>query len=138
MTWHRENAGEPRMPSPWLEAIRSFHALAWQDDLSARELKDLLEHPATRVAGSNPLPLPQRQHYPQPQLPAALLPASLTVSMHRQLIDCPYKFFAACGLKPSSSMEDSAMRNLIVLACLVLTLTTTSQSETIVVRSDGS
>ena len=99
LTWHQENAGEPRLPSPWLEAIRSFHELGWQDDLTDRELQDLLEHPATRVIGNNPLPLPQRQPYPQPQLPAALLPAVLSVSMHRQLIDCPYKFFAACGLK---------------------------------------
>jgi ATP-dependent helicase/nuclease subunit B len=88
-----------RMPSPWLEAIDTFHQLAWQDDLTARDLQDLLEHPATRVAGNNPLPLPQRQPYPRPVLPAALLPATLSVSMHRQLVDCPYKFFAACGLK---------------------------------------
>jgi ATP-dependent helicase/nuclease subunit B len=32
-------------------------------------------------------------------LPAGLLPESLSVSAHRHLIDCPYKFFAACGLK---------------------------------------
>ncbi len=99
LTWCQENADEQRMPSPWLEAIRTFHELAWQDDLSANELKALLEHPATRVIGNNPLPLPQRQAYPRPALPAALLPAELSVSMHRQLIDCPYKFFAACGLK---------------------------------------
>ncbi|MGB5178861.1 MAG: PD-(D/E)XK nuclease family protein [Gammaproteobacteria bacterium] len=99
LTWCRENAAELRMPSPWLEAIRTFHALAWQDDLTANDLQALLEHPATRVAGLNPLPLPQRQPYPRPVLPAALLPAELSVSMHRQLIDCPYKFFAACGLK---------------------------------------
>jgi ATP-dependent helicase/nuclease subunit B len=99
LTWHREHAGEMRMPSPWLEAIRSFHELAWQDDLTARELQDLLEQPATRVAGNNPLPMPQRQNAPRPVLPASLLPAALSVSMHRQLIDCPYKFFAACGLK---------------------------------------
>jgi ATP-dependent helicase/nuclease subunit B len=99
LTWHQENAGELRLPSPWLEAIRSFHELGWQDDLTDHELQDLLDNPATRVTGNNPLPLPQRQSHPQPVLPAALLPATLSVSMHRQLIDCPYKFFAACGLK---------------------------------------
>ena len=99
LSWCQENAGEPRMPSPWLEALCTFHELAWQDDLMSDELKAQLEHPVTRVIGHNPLPLPQRQHYPRPALPAALLPAELSVSMHRQLIDCPYKFFAACGLK---------------------------------------
>ena len=109
LTWHQENAGELHLPSPWLEAIRSFHELAWQDDLTARELQDLLELPATRVIGNNPLPLPQRQPYPQPVLPAALLPATLSVSMHRQLIDCPYKFFAACGLrlKPREEVSEA-------------------------------
>jgi ATP-dependent helicase/nuclease subunit B len=109
LTWHQENAGEMRMPSPWLEAIRTFHTLAWQDDLTAAELQELLEHPATRVAGDNPLPLPQRHPYPQPGLPAGLLPATLTVSMHRQLIDCPYKFFAACGLqlKPREAVKEA-------------------------------
>jgi ATP-dependent helicase/nuclease subunit B len=98
LTWHQENAGELRMPSPWLEAIRTFHEIAWSDDLTAHELKDLLEHPATRVSGNNPLPVPQQQGHPCTELPAKLLPAALSVSMHRQLIDCPYKFFAACGL----------------------------------------
>jgi ATP-dependent helicase/nuclease subunit B len=99
LSWCRERDGELRMPSPWLEAIRSFHKLAWQDDLTAKNLKALLEHPASRVAGDNPLPRPRLQPHPRPALPAALLPAEVSVSMHRQLIDCPYKFFAACGLK---------------------------------------
>ena len=109
LTWHQENAGELRLPSPWLEAIRSFHELGWQNDLTDHELQDLLEHPATRVVGNNPLPLPPRQPYPQPVLPAALLPATLSVSMHRQLIDCPYKFFAACGLrlKPREEVSEA-------------------------------
>jgi ATP-dependent helicase/nuclease subunit B len=109
MSWCQDSAGEPRMPSPWLEAIRTFHELAWQDDLMAVELKALLEHPATRVAGNNPLPPPPPQHYPRPALPAALLPAELSVSMHRQLIDCPYKFFAACGLrlKPREAVREA-------------------------------
>jgi len=109
MTWHQENAGELRLPSPWLEAIRSFNELGWQNDLTAHKLQALLNHPATRVVGSNPLALPQRQSYPRPVLPAALLPATLSVSMHRQLIDCPYKFFAACGLqlKPREDVKEA-------------------------------
>ena len=99
MTWHEESSGDVRMPSPWLEAIRSFHELAWGNDLAAVELSVLVEHPNAQVAGSNPVAVPQQQSFPRPQLPAALLPANLTVSMHRHLIDCPYKFFAASGLK---------------------------------------
>ena len=99
LSWCQENSGELRMPSPWLEALRSFHELAWQDDLTANKLKALLEHPASWVTGDNPLPAPRQQPHPRPALPAALLPAEVSVSMHRTLIDCPYKFFATCGLK---------------------------------------
>jgi ATP-dependent helicase/nuclease subunit B len=109
ITWYQEDAGEQRMPSPWLEAIRTFHDLAWQDDLTAAELQGLLDQPATRVTGNNPLPLPRPQPYPRPVLPATLLPATLSVSMHRHLIDCPYKFFAACGLqlKPREDVREA-------------------------------
>jgi len=99
LTWHQEDNGEMRLPSPWLEAIQTFHQLAWQDDLVCHTLETLLNHPATRVQGCNNLPLPEAGHYPAPVLPAALLPTTLSASAHRHLIDCPYKFFAAYGLK---------------------------------------
>jgi len=99
LTWHREDNGETRLPSPWLEVIQTFHQLAWQDDLVCHALEVLLNHPATRVAGINKLPVPRPDHYPAPVLPTALLPATLSVSAHRHLIDCPYRFFAAYGLK---------------------------------------
>jgi ATP-dependent helicase/nuclease subunit B len=109
MTWHQEENGEMRLPSPWLEAIQTFHRLAWQDDLLSATLGILLNHPATQVKGSNRLPPPQAEHYPAPALPAALLPASLSVSAHRHLIDCPYKFFAAYGLqlKPRETVREA-------------------------------
>jgi len=99
LTWHREDNGETRLPGPWLEAIQTFHYLAWQDDLVCHALEALLDHPATRVSGINKLPIPRTGHYPAPVLPVALLPATLSVSAHQHLIDCPYRFFAAFGLK---------------------------------------
>jgi len=98
LTWHSEANGEARMPSPWLEALQTFHRLAWEDDLVDHELAALLESPASQVQGSNPLPVPQPAAYPAAQLPAGLLPRELSVSAHRTLIDCPYRFFSASGL----------------------------------------
>ncbi|MGB5440543.1 MAG: PD-(D/E)XK nuclease family protein, partial [Gammaproteobacteria bacterium] len=98
LTWHSEVNGEARMPSPWLEALQTFHRLAWEDDLVDIELTALLENPGSQVRGSNPLPAPQPAVYPAAQLPAELLPRELSVSAHRMLIDCPYRFFAARGL----------------------------------------
>jgi len=97
LTWHQQANGEMRMPSPWLEALQTFHQLAWQDDLVSHELERLLQEPATP------------QGYPRPTLPATLLPARLSVSAHRHLIDCPYKFFAASGLqlKPREEIKEA-------------------------------
>lgn len=109
LSWHREHSGELRMPSPWLEAIRSFHQLGWDNDLEALQLASLLDHPDARVRGDNALSTPQPAAFPRPPLPAERLPAELSVSMHRQLIDCPYKFFAACGLqlKPRDDVKEA-------------------------------
>jgi len=51
------------------------------------------------VKGANPLPVPQRSGFPATVLPGELLPGELTVSAHRTLVDCPYRFFAAYGLQ---------------------------------------
>jgi len=109
LTWHREVNGETRMPSPWLEAIETFHRLAWESGLQPPQLEALLDDPASRVRGSNPLPVPQPASHPAATLPADLLPSSLSVSAHRTLIDCPYRFFAAYGLqlKPQEAVSEA-------------------------------
>jgi len=99
LTWTREDNGETRLPCPWLEAIQTFHELAWQDDLHSPELEALVDDPGCRVQGGNPLPKPAAAGYPAPRLPADRLPEALSVSAHRSLIDCPYRFFAAYGLQ---------------------------------------
>jgi ATP-dependent helicase/nuclease subunit B len=109
LTWTREDNGETRLPCPWLEAIQTFHELAWQDSLHSPELEALVDNPATRVRGDNSLPPPETAGYPAPHLPAASLPEALSVSAHRSLIDCPYRFFAAYGLqlKPRESVMEA-------------------------------
>ncbi len=90
LSHHRGEHDTP--PSPWLERLRSFHLLAWRNDLLDSRLHAWLEH-------GPPQRLPERpQPRPAPSLPAAAFPASLSTSAHQQLIDCPYAFFAARGL----------------------------------------
>jgi ATP-dependent helicase/nuclease subunit B len=109
LTWTREDNGESRLPCPWLEAIQTFHELAWQDSLRSPELEALLDAPGSRVRGANPLPAPAAAGYPAPRLPADRLPETLSVSAHRSLIDCPYRFFAAYGLqlKPREAVSEA-------------------------------
>jgi len=98
MTWHREDNGERRTPSAWLAALQDIQQLAWQESLHDAQLQALLDAPGARVAGRHPLPMPAPTPCPAPSLPAARLPARLSVTAHGNLIDCPYRFFAASGL----------------------------------------
>jgi ATP-dependent helicase/nuclease subunit B len=109
LTWAAETDGEPRMPGAWVDALQTFHRLAWQDDLVDARLARLVEHSASRVAGGNPLAIPRPAGYPAPSLPRELLPATLTVSAHGDLIDCPYQFFAArgLGLRPRDAIREA-------------------------------
>ncbi len=97
LTWRHHQDGEEVQPSPWLEALRSFHRLAYSDELYAAELAGLLSHPLTQVVDRE-APLPPSSQMPAPSLPPALLPQSYSASAYQQLMDCPYQFFAARGL----------------------------------------
>ena len=109
LTWAAEADGEPRMPAAWVDALQTFHQLAWQDDLVDANLARQLEHPASRVAGGNPLAMPQPTGHPAPALPPGLLPQTISVSAHGALIDCPYQFFAArgLGLRPRDTIREA-------------------------------
>lgn len=105
LTWHREENGEQRTPSPWLALLEAFQQLAWRQSLHAADLATLLKHPGTRVAGQHPLPLPRPMPAPRVALPSDRLPRRLSVSAHGSLIDCPYQFFAASGLQLKAREE---------------------------------
>ncbi len=97
LTCRHHQDGEEVPPSPWLEALRSFHRLAYNDGLFARELAERLPHPLTHVANRE-APLPGGRQRPAPVLPPSLLPTQYSASAYQQLMDCPYQFYAARGL----------------------------------------
>ena len=99
LTWRREEQGEPVLPSPWLEALETLHRLAWHTGLEDRVLKALAESDRCSVAMPDIAPLPVPPQQPRPVLPAALVPETITASSHQHLIDCPYRWFAADGLR---------------------------------------
>ena len=98
LTRRREDQGEPVLPSPWLEALETLHQLAWSTSLEDTVLKALMLDDRCAVDPQQPAPLPAPPQRPQPSLPTALLPGTISASSHQHLIDCPYRYFASDGL----------------------------------------
>ena len=94
----REN-DEEIIASPWLAELQSFHQLAYGSDLSARELPLMVNDERTRIKRDNAaLPLPANV-MPSVTTAQDLLPRTLSASAYQQLVDCPYRFYAAYCLR---------------------------------------
>ena len=88
VTWQKEQDGEKRQLSPFLQMLRDEHEQAHGDDLSERELQAyLLAEEAHSVA------LPQAAQ-PVPAVVNELVPASVSISAYNSLVACPYQFYA--------------------------------------------
>ncbi|MGF1642964.1 MAG: PD-(D/E)XK nuclease family protein [Thiotrichales bacterium] len=98
LTHAEESEGRPLQPSPWLALLRTFHDLAFGDDLNHPSLRDWVRDPRAQVRCPRPAPLPTPPRPPAPTLPATLLPREISANAHQLLLDCPYRFFAARGL----------------------------------------
>ncbi len=90
-----EQDGEAIAPCPWVDALQTFHRLAYGDDLANTLLKPLTQDPRAQVFECDVQDTPAPQLRPRPVLREKLLPHTLTVSAHQRLIDCPYAFYAA-------------------------------------------
>ncbi|MBI5039952.1 MAG: PD-(D/E)XK nuclease family protein, partial [Gammaproteobacteria bacterium] len=69
------------------------------------ELKALTVSEQAAVAPADAAPLPMPPSMPRPALPVDLLPTTVSASSHQHLIDCPYRYFAADGLRLSPPDE---------------------------------
>lgn len=99
ITYTKLEDGGTQLPSPWVDLLASFHQTAYGNSLDADELRALLEHPDTEIKNPDQAPLPTVTQQPVPALPKALIPKTISASAHQMLISCPYRFFAARGLK---------------------------------------
>ncbi len=108
---HEEN-GEPVPLSPWVEALKTFHALTHGSSLQNTHLQRLLDqNTSVFICDSDSLPgIPQR---PAPSLPLESMPARMSASAHQRLIDCPYKYFAGDGmkLKPPDEIREELQKS---------------------------
>ncbi|MHB8473180.1 MAG: PD-(D/E)XK nuclease family protein [Gammaproteobacteria bacterium] len=107
ITWCAEQDGAAITPSPWVDALQTFHRLAYGCDLSNLTLAPLTAEPRTQIAACDSLDTPTPRSRPRPMLTATQVPTTLTVSAHQHLINCPYQFFAADCLRLATPDEVS-------------------------------
>ena len=93
--------GEETIPSPWLEAIQSFHTLAYRTDLLDPELKYLVEHANVQWCDESAVLPRQMAPHPVAVTHPSLLPNSISATSYQQVMNCPYQFFAARCLRLS-------------------------------------
>ncbi len=113
LTRVRERDGEDVVASPWWDTLHTFHQLAYGADLHDPELAVLLDDPRTQVQGGDAAALPEPTRAPRPQIDAALLPNTLSAHSYQSLLNCPYQFFAAYGLKlkPPEAVREALQKD---------------------------
>ena len=106
MSYHSNENGSDILPSPWLEVIRHYHDMAWQDRLEHETLGQWLASGyAGYVESDTGVPVTTTQAFTATPSRPELLPARISASAYQQLVDCPYKFFMARGLHIQASDE---------------------------------
>ncbi len=100
----REHQGEKLVPSPWIERLRSFHELAYQNRLDDPELEWLVRQADTLIVDRD-TPLPTPLSRPAMRLPVALLPSTFSATDYQRLMDCPYQFICVNGLGLSAEKQ---------------------------------
>lgn len=99
LTRVRDRDGEDVLASPWWDTLHTFHQLAYGTGLHDPELEALLGDPRAQVQARDAAPLPEATRAPRPCIDAALLPSTMSAHSYQTLLNCPYQFFAAYGLK---------------------------------------
>jgi ATP-dependent helicase/nuclease subunit B len=88
VTWQREQNGEARLLSPFLQMLRDEYERVHGDDLTEREL-----HAYLAAEEMNDVMSPQSAQ-PAPSVTTESVPASISISAYNSLVACPYQFYA--------------------------------------------
>jgi len=88
VTWQKEQDGEARLLSPFLQMLRDSHEHAHGDDLAEREL-----HAYLAAEAAHHVALPQSEQ-PAPSVANEVVPAGVSISAYNSLVACPYQFYA--------------------------------------------
>jgi ATP-dependent helicase/nuclease subunit B len=98
LTACNEEKGEQKPVSPWLELLVSFYRLAFDDELENKRLHELVQS-NSEVFTSDEKQLPATSRQALSILPDDLIPERISASSYQRLINCPYQYFSADGLR---------------------------------------
>ncbi|MBE9559220.1 MAG: PD-(D/E)XK nuclease family protein, partial [Proteobacteria bacterium] len=98
LTACNEEKGEQKPVSPWLELLVSFYNLAYDNTTENKYLHDLVRS-GCEVFNSDEKELPAPSQQSRPVIPEDLIPEKISASSHQRLINCPYQYFSADGLR---------------------------------------
>ncbi|MFH2139663.1 MAG: PD-(D/E)XK nuclease family protein [Pseudomonadota bacterium] len=93
VTWQKEQNGEARLLSPFLQMLRDAHQQAHGDDLSEWVL-----HAYMATEEARQVALPQSEQ-PVPAVSPDSVPTSISISGYNALVACPYQYYARHILK---------------------------------------
>ena len=119
LTACKEENGEEKPVSPWLELLINFYQLAFDASTENKQLMELVQS-QHEVSTSNDTndgtfnvvykesELPDIASQTTSPLPVDLIPERISASAYQRLINCPYQYFAADGLqlKPLEEIAD--------------------------------
>ncbi|MGC2165379.1 MAG: PD-(D/E)XK nuclease family protein [Gallionella sp.] len=88
VTWQKDQDGEARLLSPYLQILRDEYGQAHGDDLAEKQLHAYLAAEETRHAALPPAVKPA------PVVATAAVPSSISISGYNSLVACPYQFYA--------------------------------------------
>ena len=108
ITVQTEQNGEKVSPSPWLEAIETFHHMAYEKNLADQQLEYLVHQHNTCIAKETEISLPPETKQPKPILTTELIPNKISISQYQSLVDCPYQYFALSCLQlaPTDELQE--------------------------------
>ena len=112
LTACNEEKGEEKPASPWLELLINFHQLVFLESSDNEELHRLIQS-NTEVSGCDDCRLPAPSNQPSPSLPVSLIPDRISASAYQRIINCPYQYFSADGLKlkPLEELSDELKKS---------------------------
>ena len=93
-----EENGEEKPVSPWLELLFNFYQLAYNRKPDNPHLQQLMLS-NSEVFNCDDTELPEQSAQPAPSIPEDLIPEKVSASAYQRIINCPYQYFSADGLR---------------------------------------